>query len=342
MAELTQKELRARLASKDPGRLYFLYGEESYLKEYYKQQFTALAGTGPMAAFNLAELEGATLSAKGLTDALEPLPFGAEKRIVIVRDLNVFRMASHQGDLKSALPTILEDLPEHVCLVFYYQFTEFSPDKRTSLYKLISKVGDTVNFTHPTDPELCEWISRRFRAAGKKISSDTALFFIGHAGRSMTALIGDIDKIAIGATGTEVTEADIRNYATPTVEARIFDLSDRVAARDAAGAMKVIADLFETRNEPIVILGALATGLRQLYCAALNAKEGRTQRELTAMLGLRSPSQAQRIMQQASRFSLPMLRDMQLWCAQADSDLKGANLDGRTVLELLVLRMTAK
>jgi len=340
MAELTQKELRARLASGDPGRLFFLYGEESYLKEYYKQQFTALTGSGPMAAFNLTELEGATLSAKALSDALEPLPFGAEKRIVIVRDLNVFRMASHQGDLKAALPSILEDLPDHVCLVFYYQFTEFSPDKRTSLYKLISKVGDTVNFTHPTDSELCEWIARRFRAAGKRISRDTCMFFISHAGRSMTALIGDIDKISVAA-GAEVTEADIREYATPTVEARIFDLSDRVAARDAAGAMKVIADLFETRSEPIVILGALATGLRQLYCAALISKSGKGQRDLTSLLGLRSPSQASRIMQQASRFSLRALRDMQLWCAQADTDLKGANLDGRTVLELLVLRMTA-
>lgn len=60
----------------------------------------------------------------------------ADKKLIIVKDFDLFKPPAGFADV---LPSVLGDLPEYVCLVFYYDVLDGKPDKRTKLYKTLEK-----------------------------------------------------------------------------------------------------------------------------------------------------------------------------------------------------------
>jgi len=79
------KKLKNDLANGTVGSLYVFYGEEGYLKRHYLNQLKELCG-GPFEAFNNITLDGEQVSVQSLTDAIDSIPMGSEKKLVVVRD----------------------------------------------------------------------------------------------------------------------------------------------------------------------------------------------------------------------------------------------------------------
>ena len=125
------KQLKADLKTGELAKLYLFYGEESYLKEHYRDQIIQKLCPADTQDFTLVRL-GDGMSRDDLMDAVESFPFGANRKVVLVSD---YPLLKPTGDLKEALPGILSDLPDHVCLIFYFDALEFKPDKRTAAYK---------------------------------------------------------------------------------------------------------------------------------------------------------------------------------------------------------------
>ena len=69
------------------------------------------------ADFNLIEFEGKGLTPEMLTEAIDSYPAMADKKLIIVKDFDLFKPPAGFADV---LPSVLGDLPEYVCLVFYY------------------------------------------------------------------------------------------------------------------------------------------------------------------------------------------------------------------------------
>ena len=112
--------------------LYIISGEESYMKEYYLRQLRQKVVDETFADFNLIEFEGKGLTPEMLTEAIDSYPAMADKKLIIVKDFDLFKPPAGFADV---LPSVLGDLPEYVCLVFYYDVLDGKPDKRTSCTK---------------------------------------------------------------------------------------------------------------------------------------------------------------------------------------------------------------
>jgi len=136
------QQLKKGLSAGTIGSLYVFYGEEGYLKKHYLQQLKDLCG-GPFEAFNTVILDGEQVSVQALTDAVDSIPMGSEKKLVVVRD---YKLMQPTGDLKEFLPQLLASLPEYVCLVFYFDTVEFKPDKRLNLWKILESNGQVIEF----------------------------------------------------------------------------------------------------------------------------------------------------------------------------------------------------
>ena len=98
---------------------------------------------------------------------------------------------------------------------------------------------------------------RRFAAAGKDIDAGTVDHLLFTCGSLMTGLVPEIAKIAAYARGPKITAADIDAVADPVLDARVFDMTDAVAARDYDKAAECLAELLRMQEEPIRILAAL-------------------------------------------------------------------------------------
>ena len=110
------KQLKTDIANGTIGSLYVFYGEEGYLKRHYLNQLKELCG-GPFEAFNTVLLDGEQVSVQALSDAVDSIPMGSEKKLVVVRD---YKLMQPTGDMKEFLPQLLASLPEYVCLIFYF------------------------------------------------------------------------------------------------------------------------------------------------------------------------------------------------------------------------------
>ena len=134
------QQLKSDLAAGTVANLYVFYGEEGYLKRHYLNQLKELCG-GPFEAFNTVLLDGEQVSVQALTDAVDSIPMGSEKKLVIVRD---YKLMQPTGEMKEYLPQLLSELPDYICLVFYFDTLEFKPDKRLNLWKTIETNGQGV------------------------------------------------------------------------------------------------------------------------------------------------------------------------------------------------------
>jgi len=328
--------LKADLAAGNPARLYVFHGEESYLRDYYIGRLASLCGEGHLSEFNQIRLDGDRLDAESLTAAIDGIPWGAERKLVLIRDYPLFKPT---GPLKEKLAEILSTLPESVCLVFSFDALEYKPDKRSGIWKAIEKYAQAVEFPRAQASELVSWIKRRFEALGKRIDTKTCEYLIFYCGPLMTNLITEIEKIAAGTEGETVALAQIDRLASRVLEADIFELTDFLLKGNYSGGMEKLRELFELKNEPVAILGAVVRQVQRLYGARLIMDARQGEREIMQLFGFHSAYPAKLLMDGAKGMKLPRLRRMQELCLQADLEIKSNLPDPRRTVEMLLLRL---
>lgn len=237
---------RKKLRSGGPARLYMLRGEEDYLRDDFLSEIKKLCLEEGTEAFNLHRFRGPGLDMGEFRDAVEAMPFMAERTLVEVRDLDVNKTSGYDPEL---LKAILSDLPEWVTVVFLFA-PGYHPDGKLTAVRTIRKVGVDLEFTSPGEGEMIRWVRRHVEALGKRIDGSTASYLLFVCGSRMNALLPEITKISGAAAGEEITRTDIDAVAKPTPETTIFKLIDALGAKDFDKAASLLADLLADRDEP--------------------------------------------------------------------------------------------
>ncbi|MGN1015336.1 MAG: DNA polymerase III subunit delta [Butyricicoccus sp.] len=330
--------LKRDLQCHEIGQLYLIGGEESYLKEHYLKRLLDEVLDDTFRDFNLEEFEGNSVSLEQLTNAIDSYPAMAERRVVVLKDLDVFKAPAA---LKEELPNILSDLPEYICLIIYYDTIELKPDKRTKLYTLINKIGCIADFSQLERHDLIPWVRRRVSAQKRHISDDTCDYLLFLCGTSMTNLVTEIDKACAHSATDEVTRKDIDAVCSKVLDAVIFDLTDAITAARFERALTLVGDLVAQKNEPIVLLGAVARHIQRMYAAKLIAASHGTEQDLMQVLDTKSAYYARKMRDSVRTVPLGWLRHALLLCGEADISMKTTGTDRQKVLELLLLRLAA-
>ncbi|MBP3311075.1 MAG: DNA polymerase III subunit delta [Butyricicoccus sp.] len=333
-AETLKKDLQAGT----PGRLYLLYGEEDYLKKHYLEELKTTLVDDTFAEFNLVLLEGRGLTPEALTEAVESYPAFAERKLVIVNDFDLYKPpAAFQG----VLSELLSDLPDYICLVFYYDTLAFKPDKRTKMHTLLDKTACFAEFSHLDERELIAWVRRRVRALGKDIDQDTCAYLIFLCGTSMTNLITEIEKAAAHCTLDEIKRYNIDAVCTRVLDAVIFDLTDAITARRFDKAIAIVGDLLAQKNTEVAIFSAILRHIQRLYAAKLSAQSRGGSKELLTLIGSGSSFYAQKLTNAVRGVSLEWLREAVRICGETDAALKSSAADKQKILELALLQMAS-
>lgn len=318
--------------------LYIIYGEEDYMKEFYLNELRKKVTDPNFSDFNIIEYEGRTLTADMLTDAIDSYPAMAEKKLVIIKDFDLYKPPSAFSDL---LSDMLADLPDYVCLVFYYDILDGKPDKRTSLYKKIEKLACFAQFDHLEDRELTAWIIRRVRALNKEISPDMASYLLFRCGSSMTNLTGEIEKAAAHATTAEIKKYNIDSVCSRVLESVVFDLTDAITAGNYEKAVALVDDLIAQKNNEIMIFTSITRHLQRLYAAKLCDSVRGGEKMLMEAIGSKSPYYAKQIQAASRKVSLSWLRNSCSLCANTDSELKKSAVNKQKQIEIALLSLAS-
>ena len=332
------EELRAALQSGGPANVYIFFGEETYLMQQAVEQLRVLLVPAGFEEFNYHRLTGKGLTVQELTEAVEAMPMMSQSTFVTVTDMDVFKLDDAQ---RTALVSLLEDFPEYCTLVFLYRQLPYKKDgKLKKLTAAIAAHTTEIEFAPQGRQKLQKWVRRRFAAFDKELDDNAIDHLLFTCGSLMDGLVPEINKIAAYAKGKRVTVADIDAVADPVLDARIFDMTNAVTARDYDHAAAVLAELLRMQTEPIAILAVLGRELRQLYTARLaldGKKDAVWVKELWRMT---SAYPATKLMEAARSVSRPWCRDAVRRCQTLDRRMKSErNLDAEGALKLFLMEL---
>lgn len=327
-------KLKKDIRENNPSNLYIICGEENYLKNYYLEQLERIVVDENFKEFNLHIFEGNKLTLNELNDAIESYPAMSDKKMIIVKDFNLLKP---EGEFKKELYNILEDLPEYICLVFYYDILEFNADKRLKIYSLIDKKGIIAEFINIEGKELINWIQRRIRAEKKEINDETAEYMVFICGSSMVNLITEINKVVAHSVTSQVTKVNIDAVCSKTLDAVIFDLTDAIGNKRFDKALMISRELQSQKNDPIMLTSSIAKHIQKMY--GIKLLLGRGERDVMNFLGTRSSFYTKKMISASTNFNLNWLRNTVKKCAEIDQALKSTGINKEKTLELFILSM---
>ena len=329
--------LKAEIKERNLSRLYFFYGEETFLLHHYLDQIRKLLIDELTESFNFHKLTSETFDIRAFADAVENLPMMADRTMVVVDEIDIFKF--NEMD-RERVTEILSDVPDYCTVVFTYETTAFKPDKRyKKLWTVVEDNGVLVEFQKQNQRDLVSWITRHFAASGKKITPELCVYLMDLTGGTMTALSSEIAKICAYSGADTVCKADIDAVVEPVLDAVVFQMTDLLGQGNCGAALQKLQQLLKMQEEPIQILGAIGGHFRRLSTARILLDNGKNSADLMKLTGL-SDYPARKNMSAASRFSAGFYEKAARLVMDTDVKMKTSFDDADRLLETLILQLS--
>jgi DNA polymerase III subunit delta len=232
-------------------RVYYFHGDDDFLKEQSVRELVAAAVDPSTRDFNLDIRAAAELDAETLGSLLGTPPMMAERRVVVVRDVAALRK-----DARAALDRYLKDPAPDVMLVLVAPSGE-----KAKIDKALEARAATVEFAPLTGDRVPRWITHHVETVlGAKITPEAAELLQQATGNELAALAAELDKLASYAGGGTIDEAAVADVVGVRRGETLGDFLDRVAARDAAGALVLLPHILaQPKTSAVSIVMALTT-----------------------------------------------------------------------------------
>ena len=333
------------------GNFYIFHGSERYLLDHSLTELRKNICPEGLDSFNYKRFDNRNITTNSLEDAVNALPFFAERTLIEVHDLDIFRGRKsknnddEQDDLaelvevedteKQRYVEILSDIPDYACLVLIYSTVPFKPDSRKKLDKEILLRAHVVEFAKQEQSKLIRWISRRFEANSKHISKSDAEYLALITDGNMSALVGEIEKISAYCDDEIITRSDIDAVVVPVLNAIIYKLTDAILTRRFDAAMVILDELFLMREPAHKTLFGIASKMRQFLATRVLLDSKKSRKDLMDLCGIRYDFQATMLMDTAKKTTVDKCRSAVLVCSEAAYDMNNSSDPDDRLIELI-------
>jgi DNA polymerase-3 subunit delta len=295
-------------------RLYFFYGEERYMLDFYLGKIREKLVDGDFLEFNYHKFIGSGNSLDDIAAACDALPVLSSRTLVEVHDFDILKA---NAELRERIAALAAELPPEVCLIFVSLAGDYEKDEMPKIKKALGKDAHIVAFDVQEASKLTKWIRRHFTAGGKTIDDATAEYLSFITGGRMTQLKAEMEKLTLYVRGNTVTRADIDKLVTPEVDAQYYTMTDHIVAGRFDSAAAVLGDLLSMQEPPHKLIAAISSKLRQLLLARLLTDARQDHKQLMKAADMRFEFQARNLMTAARNVSLERCRRYVLLAAEA-------------------------
>jgi len=336
------------------GKLYLFFGAEEYLIRNYCEHIEKTILDEEFKLLNKTVLNGKVTPAQ-IIENCRTSPVFSDRRMVIVRDSGLFKSGKKKDDGAAdpvekskgtkgrgkggdELAEFLQDLPEHICLVFI----EKEIDKRLKYVSIVAEHGLVVQFDYRKPAELTEWVIKRLREMQHDTSPRTAAMIVDYCEPSMDDILNELNKLcAYAGDRRMIKEEDVAKVCTRSIKSRVFDLTDALAAKRSRTALAILNDMVALREPMPRITFMIARQFRQLIQTKLMVRDGAGRSEIASFLKV-PPFIAEKVMRQAASFDMSSLEKAVATGLELDVAVKSGRLKDRAAVELLITSLSAK
>lgn len=305
---------------------YLLYGKERYLIRQYRDKLrrTIIPEEDTM---NITIFEGEGLDIKEIIELAETLPFFAEQRLIIVEDSKLFKKG---GEI---LAEYFNKMPSST----YFIFVEEEIDKRSKLYKAVSKNGRAVEFGTQKDEVLMKWVLSKIGKESKNITQSAYQSFIQKTGTDMENIEKELEKLLCYTLEKDVIELqDVEAITTEQISNKIFEMVDAIAMHKQTYAMDLYYDLLALKEPPMRILFLITRQFQILLTVKSMTSQGFTNKEIAGKAGC--PEWAvKKYQSQAKAFSLENMKQALKDGVSYEESVKTGHMNERMAVELFIV-----
>ncbi len=223
--------------------VYVLHGEESFFIDRIAEEIEHLALQEHERDFNQSILYARDVDADTVKDTCLRFPMMAERQLVIVRELNTWRI----DQVEKLEPYLAKPTPSTI-LVLCYKHKKI--DGRKSILKTAQK-GGAVVFTSDKVredklPETLMGFAKHFK---RKLGAPEAQLLANHLGSDLAKTVKEVEKLClVTEEGGAITADVIQKFVGISKEYNVFELQNAIGTRNAAKAQR-IAQLLRQRPQ---------------------------------------------------------------------------------------------
>ncbi len=310
---------------RDERPVVLLWGDDEYLLRLAAVEL--LKGRGA----RIDEIEGAAWQGGELADLATPSLLGEKRSLLITHCQSLPEAGARELRRYLEAPA-----PEAVLVLTVVSRARQAPAPA----KLVESAGGEVRHVSVRPPELPRWVTQRGRLRGVRIDSPAAAALTEIVGVDTAALDQAVEQLASAFPGRPVGMEEVRAQFRGLGEHRTWDLCDHAFSGRSSQALVVLRALLDARDDPLLILGGIASRIRELLrVRGLPARlpEAKAVREA----GVRFGWQLRKYREQAGRFAPEDLIAIHDRAVEADRALKGG-MAGDVILAALVLAIAGE
>ena len=317
-------------------KLYYIYAENSYLRNKFKEEFISKFVPEAIRDFNLSYVNPGDQYLKRLSNAVQTPPMGAEKRFIISHfeegdSLNV--------DEKNRLLKIFKNIDQSACLLF---LTANKVDKRKKFYLSLKKIAKYKEFETPRYRDLDQWIVERFKENNKNIDRQSVKMLENMFSNKLEILNSEIEKIVTRYPEKQkISYYDLKKIISREKfleDEEIFNFLDLIGDKKTAQALLSLKEMLNKGVYPLYLLTMLKNQIELLMQVKFYSQYTQSQKEIASKLN-KHPYPIKKALQRCGNFKQKELEKILEEILRANYHfLTGYYPDQNTALEMIIIK----
>ena len=278
------------------------------------------------------ELAGEEYELGQVADAARTLPFLADRRVVVARDVQRFK----KDDLDSLLEYLAD--PSATATVVVEWVADRDPPKE--LMTPIRKAGGVHHRPGPGGgkTDRTNWVADQIAAAGLDLDRQSIRRIVEHLGEDTGRLPGLAATLAgVHGPGASLTVEDVEPYLGDAGGIPPWDLTDPIDKGDIPGAVQAAERMMVGGRHPLAIMATLHGHYERML--RLDGTGVTSEKEAAEILRT-SPFPAKKAIAGTRRLGMEGMAQVYELLARADVDLRGrSGLEPAHLMDVLVGRL---
>ena len=336
-----EEDLRRDISSKRFAPIYLIFGDDTYLKNHYKDTLAQKSYDGDP-FFNLQKFEG-DCELQEVFDAVNQFPMMAERKCVVLSDFD-FEHAS-KTDFERFVE-LFSNANDTCVLIVCFDNIDFDAKKGAKEKKIISAVekanGKCAEINHRSITALVKMLSDGAKKRGCNFGEIAARHLIEISGNDLSTLQNELNKLCAFVGRGDITKETVDKIAIKSLDASVYEYVKQIFTGEVSAALKMLDEMLFMRVEPMVVLSVIASSYVDIYRAYTASLAGVPKNDIAT--DFKYPKNKlfliDRATQSLKKFDGIKLR-LSLQCiADADKVLKSFGAEPRTVLEQLTVKLS--
>lgn len=266
--------------------IYLVFGSQPALVQKVMHKI-ALTSVGTPDNFNYIEYSGTQTPIQDIVFEAMQMPFGSDKRVIIVDDAYYFAKSSRKESLERTqdYDKLLEYLSapnDTTDLIFGVHDGKLATKNR--YVELVKTNGEIKEVQDVDNRQWPEFVRRTFAKNNIAISDEAISELIARTNNDVALFLNEADKLSL--LDHPIERIDIDLLVTKPLEERSYALTNALLDKNLPLVLDNYRDFLINSQEPITLIGMLANQFRLYSQVFVLADQGEGQQSIAKTLGI--------------------------------------------------------